>query len=155
MEVIKQNPLTKGVDDFEANPWTVLKLWVLMLYVPLYTSIISRYYPNMVYVDLFAGSGLCRYKGSKVPVVGSSLIALSFAKKSFTTMFFNDISPAKIKYLEKRLNSIKEVKYGIQEPYFKFTYLDANDATESVIHEIEDLKQVHGLVFIDSSRFGI
>jgi len=149
LRVHKAYPLDPKIDEFKANPWTILKLFVLLHYVPVYTSIIRDRYDKMVYIDLFSGSGLLAYKNTEVPVAGSPIVTLYVALEPFDHAFLNDLSKKKRELLSKRINYLKE--HNLINVYnISCTQGDAN----SIIYEIlENLigKKVHGLIFIDPS----
>ena len=75
------------VNNFqEATP---LKLVVLDYYLKIYSAIISNYiknnlfFENMIYVDLFCGSGLDRLKSKNDILIGSPLISILNHKSKF------------------------------------------------------------------------
>ena len=149
LRVHKAYPLDPKIDEFKANPWTILKLFVLLHYVPVYTSIIRERYDKMIYIDLFSGSGLLAYKNTEVPVAGSPIVTLYVALEPFDYAFLNDLSKKKRELLGKRISYLKE--HNLINVYdISCTRGDAN----SIIYEIlENLigKKVHGLIFIDPS----
>lgn len=137
--------------DFRYREWTLFKLIAHLLYVPLYTSIIKRYFVEYYYIDLFAGSGMGYLErgGRRIRIAGSSLIALSFAKPQFTKIYLNDAKQRKIKLLMERIKILSELplkerkKYGfpldeIDMERIKPYTLDANRAIEKIMSEIEE-----------------
>lgn len=54
---------------YESGEWSIIKLLAILRFVEIYTKIIKAsrqraFFQNMYYIDLLAGSGLCRV-GSK------------------------------------------------------------------------------------------
>ncbi len=79
---------TGSLGSYTAHHWTVLKLVFLKMYVrDVYTPIIGKRYPYMVFIDLFAGKGLNTYNKAKFYVPGSSLIAWFFATYPFDKIY--------------------------------------------------------------------
>lgn len=60
----------------EVGPWTEDKFDLIRLYCQLFSAAMKNKWTR-VYVDLYAGSGLCRIKGRQQILLGSPLIALS------------------------------------------------------------------------------
>ena len=130
---------------FTSHPWTVLKLVFLKLYVPLYTAIIKKYYDNMVYIDLYAGSGLNNYEGYEDAFLpGSPIIAWSYADISFDKMYLVEIDSKRKSKLESRLKLVTS-----SSERFKVICDDANKAVHDILNEVSKVKSTHYLAFID------
>ncbi len=150
------------------NKWTLLKLLALQLYVPLYTKIISRWYAEWNFIDLFSGSGVGKLEDTDIILPGSPIIGLSFASVPFTKAFFIDLSRCKIARLRKRISLLKELSKN--NNYRKIILSDlsnveiiarprnANEAVHEIFNELEQhhnelIKQykrgLHNLIFID------
>lgn len=75
-----RNETLYGKDDGllipEVGPWTEDKFDLIRLYCQLFSSAMKNKW-RRTYVDLYAGSGLCRIKGRDQVLLGSPLIALS------------------------------------------------------------------------------
>ena len=159
-----------SANNFYYNKWTLLKLLFIQLYVPLYTSIISKYYKEFNYIDPFAGSGvnILKEEGKEgVIIAGSPIIALSFAPKPFTKAYLNDIVPSKITLLRKRIELLKCISQNeVHRDYIfskvsteiDYDHIDANKHINRVYDEIEERskellskykKGIHNLAFID------
>ena len=67
---------------YDVRSWTPLKLVVLGYFTKVYTPIIPKYFKNMVYIDLFANSGINRVD-EKDLIVGSPVVAIGAAKRPF------------------------------------------------------------------------
>ena len=76
-----KNETLYGEDDGllvpEVGSWTEDKFDLIRLYCQIFSSAMKNKWTTRVYVDLFAGSGLCRIKGRDQVLLGSPLIALS------------------------------------------------------------------------------
>ncbi len=150
------------------NKWTLLKLMFLQLYVPLYTSIISRWFAGWNYIDLFAGSGVGKLEETDIVIAGSPIISLAFATKRFSNAYFVDIDRLKLSLLKHRVELLKELsRQDTYRDYIftdlsavktKFFIKDANRAVFDIYSELEHyhkllIKKVrrgyHNLVFID------
>jgi len=131
--------------SYEKGPWTVLKLISLRYILSIYTNIIgsSRFFKDMIYLDLLAGPGLNKIDG-KYRLLGSPFIA-ALTPKSFSKMIFLEKSPARAKALEKRLNNVFSDKH-------KFVVIpkDCNEIDE-IIKLIP--RRAHFFAFIDNEGF--
>ena len=147
----KQKPIAfdPRVDEFKAHPWTILKLQVLLSYNPVYTMTIGKRYPNMVYIDLFSGSGLSAYEDSSVPIAGSPIISLITAMEPYTHVYLNDMDWKKIHILRKRINFLKKTKRINNKTQIKYYNSDANRVLNNILSDLKLLRKWHALVFID------
>lgn len=120
LKLIADCVMMHGGGDVRSNPavdekyrrWTVFKLLCHLLYIPLYTSIISKYFAEFYYVDLFAGSGFGIYNDEyRVPLAlaGSPLIALASATVPWTGVYLNDLNSARCHLLKKRVEVLVEL----------------------------------------------
>jgi three-Cys-motif partner protein len=75
-----KNETLFGEDDGllipEVGPWTEDKFDLIRLYCQIFSTAMKNKWKR-VYIDLYAGSGLCRIKGRTQVLLGSLLIALS------------------------------------------------------------------------------
>lgn len=99
-----------GEPVFECHPWTLQKLYHLARYLAT-TTIAMVGNPNwdsVNYIDLFAGSGVCRMKhqteGKRFP--GSALMAAG-CTKAFDNLYLVDAERANIDALNTRLQRLK------------------------------------------------
>lgn len=123
----------------EATP---LKLIFLHYSLSIYALIISKYYKNMFYIDLFAGSGLNKMKNSRDTIIGSPLIALLNHRERFTHFFFCEKDPMLFDALKLRLEalSIKNVE---------IIHDDCNTELDNIISKIKEIRSSHAFFFID------
>jgi three-Cys-motif partner protein len=75
------NPIIEAQDDGLAIPkvgkWALSKYNLAGRYCQIFTTSMQKKWSNLVYIDLFSGSGYAKIKGSNQIVYGSPLIALS------------------------------------------------------------------------------
>ena len=109
---------------YETGEWTIIKLLALLRFVDIYTKIIKaprqrRFFKNMFYIDLLAGSGLCRI-GSKGDIIaGSALIACTQCYHPFDKYFLVEKNSEKAEALRARIETTTQ--------NFKLFNLDCND----------------------------
>lgn len=172
--------IKRGI-DFPYRRWTIFKLIAHLLYTPLYTSIIEKYFAEFYYVDLFSGSGLgyiseedvkeaVRTFTGTLRIAGSPLIPLSIVRKPFSRIYLNDMDQNKILLLRKRIEAAsaasKNLEYKRWFPFqidssrIRIYSLDANLIIDTIVKEIEGAyesliksknKGCHAYFFIDPS----
>jgi three-Cys-motif partner protein len=139
---------------FPARPWTFLKLSVLRAYIDrVYLPILRQRYRRLVFVDLFAGSGLCRYQNAGIDemVPGSAAIGASFRQGPGTSGF--DV----VVLVEKDGARLREAVEVAGQRGFTFgtnLFGIASDANVAVTNVSAHLRPsgTHALVFADSDR---
>lgn len=114
----------KSSIDFSYDKWSLYIRLIHLLYIPLYTSIISKRFAEFYYVDLFAGGGVgileledsamdvCgQPEGARaIPIGGSPLIAMCFAmKKPFSGFFLVEREAQRLSLLKKRIGKLSEI----------------------------------------------
>jgi three-Cys-motif partner protein len=82
-----------------------------------------------VYLDLFAGPGYAKIRGTRRTVLGSPLIALSLPNR-FDRYVFADQDPAAINALKLR---VRRLEPGTD---VRFLNVDANDGVEAILAEL-------------------
>lgn len=83
------------------GPWTEDKFDLIRLYCQIFSSAMKNKWMR-VYVDLYAGSGLCRIKGRSQVLLGSPLIALS-VDAPFDRYIFCESDPERFSALKSRV----------------------------------------------------
>jgi len=70
---------------YEVGPQAVSKLAILSYYIDVYTKIMKNQFKSkeICYVDLFAGCGLCKIKGSDDVILGSATIASYIPQQNY------------------------------------------------------------------------
>jgi len=129
---------------YEAGEWSIIKLLALLRFVDIYTKIIKaprqrRFFQNMYYIDLLAGSGLCRIGKKGDIIVGSALIACTLCYHPFDKYFLVEKNAEKAEALKARIETIT--------PNFKLLNCDCNDRIDEIMDEIG--VRDHYLAFVD------
>lgn len=106
-EAAMKNETLLGVDDGlvmneEVGSWTAEKYRQFQLYAQLFTKGMKGKWKSLVYLDLYAGSGQSRVKGTSEILLGSPLIALSLDFQ-FDLYIFCERDGAKISALQSRV----------------------------------------------------
>ena len=129
---------------YETGEWSIIKLLALLRFVDIYTKIIKaprqrRFFQNMYYIDLLAGSGLCRIGAKGDIIAGSALIACTQCFHPFDTYFLVEKNSEKAEALKARIETVT--------PNFKLFNCDCNDCIEQIMEEIG--VRDHYLAFVD------
>src|SRR3990170_937458 len=129
---------------YETKPWSIIKLLGLLRFVDVYTKIIkaprqSRFFKNMYYIDLLAGSGLCRIDPKGDIIAGSAIIACTQCSHPFDKYFLVEKDSEKASALKARIETVT--------PNFRIFNCDCNDCIEEIMEEI-DVRD-HYLAFVD------
>ena len=85
----------------EVGPWTEDKFDLIRLYCQIFSSAMKNKWTR-VYIDLYAGSGMCRIKGSSQVLLGSPLIAMS-VDAPFDRYIFCESNPERFSTLKARV----------------------------------------------------
>jgi len=85
----------------EVGPWSEDKYRLIALYDELFSKGMKDKWHARVYVDLYAGAGIGRLKGTETRLMGSPLIALS-VEYPFDKYIFCDDDPEKLEALRQR-----------------------------------------------------
>jgi three-Cys-motif partner protein len=100
-----KNETLYGEDDGllipDVGPWTEDKFDLIRNYCQIFSSAMKNKWTR-VYVDLYAGSGLCRIKGRDQVLLGSPLIALS-VDAPFDRYVFCESDPDRFSALKARV----------------------------------------------------
>jgi len=102
-----ENKTLYGEDDgllipSDLGSWTEDKFDLIRLYCQIFSSAMKIKWTTRVYVDLYAGSGLCRIKGREQVLLGSPLIALS-VDAPFDRYIFCESAPERYSALKARV----------------------------------------------------
>lgn len=103
------NPLIKFEQDDliipEVGQWSEEKYRLLGYYCDIFTTSMRTKWDELVYIDLFAGSGVAELKNNKNVVMGSPLIAMSIPIP-FTKYIFCEQDAEKREALAKRIDRL-------------------------------------------------
>jgi three-Cys-motif partner protein len=101
-----ENKTLFGQDDGllipDVGPWTEDKFDLIRNYCQMFSSAMKNKWPSRVYIDLYAGSGLCRIKGRSNVLLGSPFIALS-VNAPFDRCIFCESDPGRFAALKARV----------------------------------------------------
>ncbi len=141
--------LSKDCEEevYEIGGWTALKLIALLAYSYTYTTIITKYFRNIYYIDVFSGPGIVKIKNSEHKVLGSSLLIPMIYKEKFNKIILSDITKKKVVCLKKNLDmKLKEKKL---DDKYEINAYDANVAIQKISREIKETRDSHYLAFLD------
>lgn len=114
------------------SEWSRDKHHFLRRYVDAFTtSMKKKEWVGLYYIDLFAGAGIERIKGSGELEWGSPLIAAQ-ARHPFTQLHFCELDPQKCEALNTRLGRIQSA------PPFQTVPGDANEKVHRIVNAIPD-----------------
>jgi len=129
---------------YETKPWTIIKLLAFLRFLAIYTKIIKaprqrEFFENMYYIDLLAGSGLCRIGSEGDIIAGSALIACTECYHPFDKYFLVEKDHTRAEALKARFKTIT--------PNFAVFNSNCNDCVEEIMGEVES--RDHYLAFVD------
>jgi three-Cys-motif partner protein len=129
---------------YQVGEWSIVKLLAILRFVEIYTKIIKAprqraFFDKMYYIDLLAGSGLCRIGAKGDIVAGSALIACQHCFHPFDTYFLVEKDARTAKALELRFKTLAA--------NFQLYNCDCNDCIDDIMSEME--KRSHYLALVD------
>ena len=138
--LVSQVQIDDGLPTREAGPWTFDKLWWWNRYIEITTVAMvgSPHWSDLVYVDLFAGPGICESRRDHYRIPGSPLIA-EFAPKPFGRLLLCEADRELADACEARL-----ARLGARASVF---HGDCNKRIHDICAAIPDLALT--LAFID------
>lgn len=91
----------------DVGSWTEDKLWFWHRYVEITTAAMAKHqkWNGMVYVDMFAGPGVCKIRSSERRIPGSTIVAAQ-ASKPFTKIIAVELDSENANALRMRLQTI-------------------------------------------------
>ena len=132
-----------GLATRDSGPWAEKKLHFWYRYIDITTSAMVGHpsWPQgLVYIDLFAGPGVCTLRDSDRRLPGSPLIA-AYAPKEFKKILLCELDPENASSCEARLKNSPAANR------FKIFRGDCNEVVEEVAKEIP--RGALALAFID------
>jgi hypothetical protein len=96
-------PNTDNLALPEVGAWTEDKHRLVSLYAALFSKGMKKKWGKRVYVELYAGAGYSRIRGTQRIILGSPLRALA-AEQSFDKYVFCEAIPANLEALKARVN---------------------------------------------------
>lgn len=124
---------------YNTGAWSVIKLLTILYFVPIYTRIIPKYFPTMRYIELLAGTGLCRIRKTKDIVAGSTLIAATVGYKPFDEYILVEENKKRAEALGQRMKTIT--------PHVKIFNCNCNECIEDPVDLLGERE--HYLAFVD------
>lgn len=139
-ELVKQDD---GLPTRDSGYWAKSKLYNWNRYIDITTSAMvghARWPAGLVYVDLFAGPGVCFIRSTKERIPGSPIIA-AHAPKPFRKILLCELDKKNAKACETRLNS------SPAKDAFRMFVGDCNEQVSAIVNEIP--KGALTLAFVD------
>jgi len=139
-----------GLHTPEVGAWAEDKYRIVALYDTLFSTGMKRKWDARVYVDLYAGAGHAKIKGTNRVVRGSPLIALNVPYK-FDKYIFCEESKRCINALKQRVHS------QLPNVDVEFVHGDCNEKASDILAKIPDSngKRILSMCFIDPFNIGI
>jgi three-Cys-motif partner protein len=135
----------------EVGGWTEEKHRLVSFYATLFSSAMKEKWDNRIYVELYAGAGYSRVRGTSRFIVGSPILALS-VKDPFDKYIFCEEDPEKLDALKVRVEQTA--------PAAKVVYVpgDCNKVAADILAEIpagSSTDTVLSLCFADPFDIGL
>lgn len=141
-------PASDGQPAREVGAWAQEKLHYIGRYIDIFSTGMKTRWRRRVYLDLFAGPGMCRLENSIVEFPGSPLLALA-ARDPFTELYFNDADPEVVAALRARAEATGATNVTIKR-------MDCNEAARDAIEAVGlDDKSTIALAIVDPTAFQV
>jgi three-Cys-motif partner protein len=145
------SPVIEAKDDGlpipEVGTWALSKYTLVGRYCEIFTTSMQKKWSNLVYVDLFSGSGYAKIKGRNQIVYGSPLIALSLP-----TPFTKYILCEKDKSLVEALRARVERDFQHKTKNVTIFHGDANSLVDDIKKALPPYSKNSGMLsfcFVD------
>jgi three-Cys-motif partner protein len=140
-----------GLPTPEVGRWAETKYRLIRLYDSLFATGMKDKWDERIYIDLYAGAGQSRIRGTSLVVLGSPLLALS-VKHPFDKYIFCEEDPNLINALKARVTRLW--------PDADVTYItgDCNERINEISRKIPTASANHtvlGLCLVDPFDLGI
>ena len=137
----QQNELgSDGLPVLVQGPWSQDKLYFLEYFSSLFNGGMKNKWASRVFVDLFAGPGLCRDRNAGHEFFGSPLRALG-CNVPFTHLFLNDLNEGFVDALKKRQ------RQRFPDANVEYFNLDCDEAAQQIARRIP--RDALTLAFVD------
>jgi len=113
-----------GLPVLQVGPWARDKHHFVADYIGIFATGMKGKWSNRIYIDLFAGPGMCKVRGTGTEIPGSPLLAMD-TKYRFTRYIFNDREPVFVDALRHRVDRFEGVDAH-------FLNLDCNSAAKKI-----------------------
>ncbi len=127
----------------EFKEWTPLKLILLDYTLNVCTSIIKNtsFFKKSYYIDLFAGSGINKIKGTEDFLIGSPLIASLNHSDAYSSMIFCEKEKSYSEALDLRIKSLKKNNLNVMKNEYEI-------CLDCVLEKVGD-RNTYSFFFID------
>jgi len=132
----------------DVGPWARDKYRRVGMYAELFSTGMKRRWDSRVYLDLFAGPGYARLRGTRKIVLSSPILALSLPDP-FDRYILLDENPAAIAALEQRVRRRKPAVDA------HFLIGDVNARTADIIDRIPQTGRVLSFCFLDPYKLNL
>lgn len=136
MDDDRLKPIEDGLICPEVGSWTEEKHRRVSMYSTLFSTAMKDKWDALVYVELFAGAGFGRIRGTSKLIVGSPLLALTL-KNPFDKYIFCEEDPEKLAALKNRAQRIAP------SANVAFVSGDCNERTTEILAAIPVASSAH------------
>jgi len=137
-----------GLLAYDVGPWAEDKYRRVGMYAEMFATGMKNLWDRRVYLDLFAGPGHSKVRGTNKAVLASPLIALQLPDR-FDKYIFADEYPDALEALKARVARVTS------PPDASFIQGDANTIVERVIKELPKNQKTLSFCFLDPYRLNI
>lgn len=132
----------------EAGPWAEQKYRLVAIFNKLFSTGMKYKWSCRTYIDLFAGAGRTRIRGTNKILAGSPLLALNVADPYDMYIFCEKD--------EKRLDDLRaRVEKSYSNTDVKFVHGDSNEKIDEICGAIPKMRAVLSFCFMDPYNIGI
>ena len=139
-----------GLVTPDVGPWSEDKYRLIGLYDELFSKGMKDKWDARVYVDLYAGAGVGRLKGTETRLIGSPLVALT-VEYPFDKYIFCDEDPEKLEALRRR---VVKVAPKADVVYIEGSCDERVDEILNAIPRGSSTRKVLSLCLVDPYDFG-
>jgi three-Cys-motif partner protein len=134
-----------GLPCSDVGAWAEDKYTLVALYDSLFSTGMKNKWSTRVYIELYAGPGFARVKGTNRMMIGSPLLALAVPDR-FDKYIFCESDAALLRALEKRVSRL------FPEAIARFVLGDCNEKIDAACANIPSPSKDHGVLsfcFVD------
>lgn len=135
----------------EIRPWTVEKYRVVGIFNKIFSTGMKDKWGCRTYIDLFAGAGRGKLKGTNKILAGSPLLALGVPDQ-YDKYIFCEKQKKSLDALKDRVNRVKESHPNVNVTFFDG---DCNEKIDEILSAIPKMQSVLSFCFMDPYNIGI
>ncbi len=135
----------------EVRPWTVEKYRILGIFNRIFSTGMKKSWDCRTYIDLFAGAGRAKVKGTNKILAGSPLLALD-VPDPYDKYIFCEKDEKRLDALKDRVNRVKESRPNVD---VTFVDVDCNEKIDEICDAIPKTRSVLSFCFMDPYNIGI